>query len=82
MADKNDNQNIDIKNKFKISGSEKANQVGPSSPSDRTTDHPQAEAYASSADNDMDRLATSEGNLQNDPNEAQDDGNLSFPEGK
>ncbi len=67
---------------FKRTDSEKANQLGPSSPYDRTSDHPQSEALASSADNDMDRQTSNEHNLQQDADEAQSDGNLSFPEGK
>ncbi len=67
---------------FKRTDSDKPNQLGPSSPYNRTSDHPQSEASASSADNDMDRQTSNEHNLQQDADEAQSDGNLSFPEGK
>jgi len=67
---------------FKVSGSDKANQLGPSSPYDKNSSHPQSDAAASSADNDMDRQTSAENNLQKDAEEAQSDGNLSFPEGK
>jgi hypothetical protein len=67
---------------FRTTGSDKANQLGPSSPAERTTNHPQAEGAASSADNDMDRQTNTQSNLEPDAEEAQSDGNLSFPEGK
>lgn len=83
MANRNsDKDNIVNTNNFKITGSDKANQVAPSSPSDRTSQHPQTDASVSSADNDMDRKTTMQHNLQKDADEAQSDGNLSFPEGK
>jgi hypothetical protein len=70
------------KNRFRQTGSDKANQVAPSSPSGRTPQHPQADAAASSADNDMDQMTPGTQNLQEDADEAQSDGSLSFPEGK
>ncbi len=67
---------------FKRTDSDKANQLGPSAPYGRSSDKPQADAAASSADNDMDRQSTGHENLQADADEAQSDGNLSFEEGK
>jgi hypothetical protein len=78
MEDKTVNNNSD----FKRTGSDKANQLGPSSPYERSSQHPQSDAAASSADNDMDRQTTTQHNLEQDAEEAQSDGNLSFPEGK
>jgi len=83
MAKKNQNsEDLSNNSKFRITESDKASQLGPSSPSERRTDHPQAEGAASSADNDMDRMTTMQHNLQKDADEAQSDGSLSFPEGK
>lgn len=81
---KKDNRNDEIVSDpdFKRTGSDKANQLGPSSPFERSSSHPQADAAASSADNDMDRQTNTQHNLQEDAEEAQSDGNLSFPEGK
>lgn len=76
------NKDIHKNNEFRRTDSDKASQLGPSSPSERRTDHPQAEGSASSADNDMDRVTTMQHNLQEDADEAQSDGDLSFPEGK
>lgn len=71
------------KQEYRQTDSEKANQLGPNSPyKDRDSSHPQAEAAQQSADNDMDRQTTTQHNLQEDADEAQSDGNLSFPEGK
>jgi hypothetical protein len=42
----------------------------------------QTKAAAQSADNDTDRRTSAHHNLQDDAEEAQSDGNLSFPEGK
>lgn len=83
MADRNQHsEEIQNNNNFRRTDSDKASQLGPSSPSKRTTDHPQTEGAASSADNDMDRQTTIQHNLKKDAEEAQSDGNLSFPEGK
>jgi hypothetical protein len=73
---------IVTKNSFTQTDSDKANQLAPSSPSESTSKHPQADAAASSADNDMDRMSPGSQNQQEDAEEAQSDGNLSFPEGK
>jgi hypothetical protein len=70
------------KNSSSQTGSDKANQPAPSSPSERTSKHPQVDAATSSADNDMDRMTSEPQNQQEDAEEAQSDGNLSFPEGK
>jgi hypothetical protein len=69
---------------FKRTDSDKANQLGPSSPNEQlASDHPQSDAARQSADNDMDRQASmQQQNLEKDADEAQSDGNLSFPEGK
>lgn len=81
--DKNDKKDeIVNRTDFKRTDSDKANQLGPSSPYERSSSHPQADAAASSADNDMDRQTSTQHNLQQDAEEAQSDGNLSFPEGK
>ncbi|HEX6914283.1 MAG TPA: hypothetical protein VF145_03530 [Chitinophagaceae bacterium] len=79
----------DIENNvdFRRTGSEKANQLGPSSPYERNTDDPQGHAARSGADNDADRLteeqeAALHHGLRKDADQAQHDGNLSFPEGK
>lgn len=79
-----DNKKDEIVNKpeFRRTDSDKANQLGPSSPYNRSSNHPQSDASASSADNDMDRQTSMPHNLQKDADEAQSDGNLSFPEGK
>lgn len=83
MADKKqDSKDITKNNEFRRTDSDKANQVAPSSPSETTSSHPQAKGAASGADNDMDRITTMQHNLQKDADEAQSDGNLSFPEGK
>jgi hypothetical protein len=83
MADRHQqSEDITNSNDFRRTDSDKASQLGPSSPSERKTDHPQAEGAASSADNDMDRQTTMQHNLQKDAEQAQSDGNLSFPEGK
>jgi hypothetical protein len=82
MDKKNKKDEILNKSDFKRTGSDKANQLGPSSPYERSSSHPQADASASSADNDMDRQTTMQDNLQEDADEAQSDGSLSFPEGK
>lgn len=67
---------------FKRTGSDKANQLGPSSPYKISgSGHPQSDAAEQSADNDMDRQTTQQG-LKDDADEAQSDGNLGFPEGK
>lgn len=81
MDKKNKETPIKTDRDFRVTGSDKANQVGPSSPTERTTDQPQQEGFSSSADNDMDRI-TQQHNLQEDADEAQSDGNISFPEGK
>ena len=68
-----------------VTGSKQAGQIAPSSPFQDDSDNrrdPQAHAAAGSADNDMDRLTEEHHNLQKDAEEAQSDGNLSFPEGK
>lgn len=75
-------QRINNDREFKRTDSDKANQLGPSSPYEKTSQHPQSDAAHQSADNDMDRQTTKEHNLQKDADEAQSDGNLSFPEGK
>lgn len=63
--------------------SDKANQIGQSSPyHGNTTDRPQDEAARSAADNDGDKPAGGTDHLKKDADEAQSDGNLSFPEGK
>jgi hypothetical protein len=69
---------------FKRTDSDKANQLGPSSPNEElSSDHPQSTAARQSADNDMDRQTNMEQqNLEKNADEAQSDGNLSFPEGK
>jgi len=82
MTERDDNKKIENNDNYRRTGSDKANQLGPSSPAERRTQHPQAEGYASSADNDMDRQTTTQPNLQSDADEAQSDGNLNFPEGK
>jgi cytoskeletal protein RodZ len=83
MANRNRNNDEIVNNdSFKRTGSDKANQVAPSSPSEKVSQQPQTDAAASSADNDMDRMTTMQHNLQKDADEAQSDGNLSFPEGK
>ncbi len=77
-------RNKDIVNNdgFQRTESEKANQLGPSSPYEDGSRNPQEGAAAQSADNDGDRLTNMQHNLQKDADEAQSDGNLSFPEGK
>lgn len=71
------------KQEYRQTDSDKANQLGPHAPyKDRDSSHPQAEAAHQSADNDMDRQTSAQHNLQKDADEAQSDGNLSFPEGK
>lgn len=75
-------KDINNNNQFRRTDSDKASQLGPSSPSERKTSHPQTEGLTSSADNDMDRIMTNQHNLQQDADEAQSDGSLSFPEGK
>lgn len=83
MANKTQqSEEISNDNQFRRTDSDKASQLGPSSPSERRTDHPQAEGAASSADNDMDRTSRMPENLQEDAEEAQSDGSLSFPAGK
>jgi hypothetical protein len=82
MPDNNENQSIENNNDYRVTGSDKASQLGPSSPSERRTQHPQKEGHQSSADNDMDRQTTQQHNLKEDADEAQSDGSLSFPEGK
>ena len=67
---------------FKRTDSDKANQLGPSSPFKKASKHPQSDAAHQSADNDMDRRTSSQHNLKKDADEAQSDGNISFPEGK
>jgi hypothetical protein len=63
-------------------GRQSDNQSSPLSSPERRAGNPQAEGSASSADNDMDRLTNQQHNLEPDAEEAQSDGNLSFPEGK
>jgi hypothetical protein len=82
MNNREQDKSIENKNRYKETGSDKASQLGPSSPSERKTDQPQTEGYRSSADNDFDRVTTNQNNLQEDADEAQSDGNISFPEGK
>jgi hypothetical protein len=61
--------------------------LGLGDPENRRTDSPvspdsQARSASQSADNDMDKQTNVQHNAQNDAEEAQSDGNLSFPEGK
>jgi hypothetical protein len=77
-----DNKKINNDRGFKRTDSDKANQLGPSSPYEKSSSHPQSDAANQSADNDMDRRTTSQDELKNDAEEAQSDGNLGFPEGK
>jgi hypothetical protein len=73
---------VDTNDGFRRTGSEKAGQLAPSSPYDDSSRNTQADAADQSADNDGDRLPEAKHNLQKDAEEAQSDGNLSFPEGK
>ena len=75
-------KSIENNHDFKRTGSDKANQLGPSSPYERSSSgNPQADAAGQSADNDMDRISSWH-NLEKDADEAQSDGNLGFPPGK